>query len=270
MKHCHFSILYNELPLLKQKLPFLYKHFDQLIFYDLNVEDLTFSTDGSHEFIKKYPDPENKITLIEKRDILKVVARRGKSHENKKRMFAVGSNYVKRDMDVFWCTDMDEFFDKRLISEVEGILSRNKNVNVIKNNHIRFVKNQNYVTANNNTAELNFRLARIARHKPGNIYGHCSLQDDFRGITTAKTPIYHFAYCGKERCKNKTHINGLGWYNRLVKLIDSTDFSKTPLVHLKKNGKNIWFAITKVGINERYKITLPDYIDQEELFKDLG
>ena len=71
MKKCHFSILYNELPFLKQKMEFLYSNFDQLIFYDLNVAAKTphFSTDGSHEYIKEYPDPENKITLIEKKDL---------------------------------------------------------------------------------------------------------------------------------------------------------------------------------------------------------
>ena len=58
MKHCHFSILYNELPFLKQKLPFLYDNFDQVIFYDLNVctHQPHFSTDGCHEFIKDFPD----------------------------------------------------------------------------------------------------------------------------------------------------------------------------------------------------------------------
>jgi len=65
MRHCHFSILFNELPYLKQKLPFLYQFFDQIIFYDLNIVTKKFSDDGSHEFIKNYPDPENKITLIE-------------------------------------------------------------------------------------------------------------------------------------------------------------------------------------------------------------
>ena len=73
VKHCHFSILYNELPFLKQKLPFLYKHFGQLIFFDLNVgtENPHFSLDGSHEFIRDYPDPDKKITLINKKDIIK-------------------------------------------------------------------------------------------------------------------------------------------------------------------------------------------------------
>ena len=53
MKHCHFTILYNEIDFLRLKMPFLYEHFDQLIFYDLLVfgNERKFSDDGSHEFI---------------------------------------------------------------------------------------------------------------------------------------------------------------------------------------------------------------------------
>lgn len=104
MKHCHFSIVYNELPFLQQKMPFLYEHFDQLIFYDLHVvgNDVHYSTDGSHDFIAWYPDPERKITLIEKRDLSDVTEYKGHSYVGKQKMFAVGSQYVKSDMDVFW------------------------------------------------------------------------------------------------------------------------------------------------------------------------
>ena len=65
MKHALFSILYNEYGHLKQKLPIFYDIFDQIIFYDLNVGGpktigkFTFSTDGSHEYIKNYPDPKH-------------------------------------------------------------------------------------------------------------------------------------------------------------------------------------------------------------------
>jgi hypothetical protein len=103
MKKCHFSILYNELPFLKQKMDFLYDNFDQLIFYDLNVGTLNphFSIDGSHEFIKDYPDPDNKITLIEKKDLSDVINFRGDGSIEKRKMFAVGSSYVWDDIESF-------------------------------------------------------------------------------------------------------------------------------------------------------------------------
>ena len=46
MKHCHISILCNELPFLKEKLPYLYEHFEQLIFVDYNIITKGNSTDG--------------------------------------------------------------------------------------------------------------------------------------------------------------------------------------------------------------------------------
>src|SRR5210317_294454 len=119
MRKCHFSILYNELPFLKQKMDFLYENFEQLIFYDLNVctPNPHYSIDGSHEFIKDYPDPENKITLIEKTDLSDVTNFRGDSSLEKRKMFAVGSSYVWDDIDSFWCFDLDEFFNESLINK---------------------------------------------------------------------------------------------------------------------------------------------------------
>jgi len=122
MKHCHFSILYNELPFLKAKLPFLYENFHQLIFFDLNIKTHTHSTDGSWEFLKAYPDPESKIVLIDQLDLSHITKYYGHSFVEKRKMFALGSRYVSDDMDVFWCDDMDEFFDVEWIKQVEEIL----------------------------------------------------------------------------------------------------------------------------------------------------
>ena len=61
MKHCHISILCNELPFLQQKLPFLYQHFDQLIFVDYDMTKKCNSQDGSIEYIEGYEDTEKKI-----------------------------------------------------------------------------------------------------------------------------------------------------------------------------------------------------------------
>jgi len=146
MKHCHFSILWNEIAFLKQKLPFLYKHFDQLIFYDLNIRSSTFSNDGGHEYIKNFPDPEKKITLIEKTNLKDVNRYHGSGCIEKQQMFAVGSQYVKSDMDVFWCTDMDEFFKKSLIAKVENLFNTTGYIDILVPQLI-FFKNENYVYA---------------------------------------------------------------------------------------------------------------------------
>jgi len=131
MKHCHLSIVYNELPFLKQKLPFLYENFDQIIFYDLSAFDgkFQFSTDGGHEYIKNYPDPEKKITLIELRHGIQFVPHiGGYTNHIKLRMCNYANQFIRDDMNVFWNTDSDEFFNKELITEVEEILTNNPKV----------------------------------------------------------------------------------------------------------------------------------------------
>lgn len=166
MKHCHFSILYNEYEFLTQKLPFLYDNFDQIIFYDLNVVNFPykFSDDGSHEYIKDYPDPENKIILIEKTDLTDIKNYHGASLIGKRKMFAVGSKYINDDIDVYWCTDMDEFFNKSLIEKVEKIISTTE-YQVIFAPHVIFWKNSNFIfTKKNNDYKIPF-FPRIARHK---------------------------------------------------------------------------------------------------------
>ena len=64
MKHCHISIMSNELIFLKQKLKFLYDNFQQIIFVDYDIINNCNSKDGSIEYIENFNDEHNKITLI--------------------------------------------------------------------------------------------------------------------------------------------------------------------------------------------------------------
>jgi len=180
MKHCHFTILYNELPFLKQKMAFLYENFDQLIFFDLNVGTPIphYSTDGSHEFISEYPDPENKITLIERDNLDDVLNYTGAGSVQKQKMFSVGSQYISDDMDVFWCTDMDEFFHRDLIKKVETIFDEKPDVNSIDMRHYMFWKNTNLILCDAEDDGFDM-YSRVCRHRPGNLYGHCSIHNQF-------------------------------------------------------------------------------------------
>jgi len=205
MRKCHFSILYNELPFLKQKMDFLYDNFDQLIFYDLNVgtSNPHFSTDGSHEFIKDYPDPDNKITLIEKKDLSDVSNFRGDGSIEKRKMFAVGSSYVWDDIDSFWCFDLDEFFHKSLLQKVDDVFEKNLEVNSIEIDHYVFLKDHETIIVDEQSDRWKF-YSRIARHKPGNVYGHCTISSEY--LNTYKVEdesCYHFAWVGETRVKNK-------------------------------------------------------------------
>jgi hypothetical protein len=185
-------------------MPFLYKNFDQLIFYDLSAfsETPEFSSDGSHEYIQNYPDPEEKITLIEQKDLSNVVPL-GESNIIKRKMFSLGSTYVKNDIDVFWCTDMDEFFREDLIKAVEGILSK-ENVS-IQLDHFNFWRTHEYILTQDKNLLWDFGdlLVRICKHTPGNKYGHCSIGKQYPIHKLENHYLYHFAWIGNDRIKNK-------------------------------------------------------------------
>jgi len=206
MKHCHFTILYNEIDFLRLKMPFLYEHFDQLIFYDLLVfgNERKFSDDGSHEFIKNYPDPENKIALIEETDLTNIEPL-GCSNIVKQKMFSYGSKFVHDDIDVFWCTDADEFFKEELIDEVESIFKRS--VNSIGTKFYNFYKTPEFLLTYDKSLTVNpgeNSSVRIVRHKPGNKYGHCDIGKNYKPISLAcKNAIYHLSWVGEKRVKEK-------------------------------------------------------------------
>ena len=261
LKHCHFSILYNELPFLKQKLPFLYDHFDQIIFYDLNIKTFKFSDDGSHEFIKNYPDPLNKITLIEKTNLSDVTNFKGNSFIEKQKMFAVGSSFVKDDIDVFWCTDMDEFFSASLIKKVElqFILEAAKSILVP---HFIFFKDTEHLICRNEfkikNKSIEYQLlpwSRITVHKKGNIYGHCSLQEQFLPSKIVDDMIYHFAYIGDQRVRFKCSL-----YNKQF-LTDVWRKSSSKITNLR--------SLSAHYVIKNKKVIIPDYINVAELLIDL-
>jgi len=263
MKHCHFMILSNEILFLKQKIPFLYENFDQLIFYDLNIYETPpcFSTDGSHEYIKEFPDPENKITLIEKTDIAALPIAPGVSNVNKRRMFIHGSTYVKDDIDVFWCTDADEFFNTSLIGKTEGIFKAHADIDSIELNQYYFWKSPKFIACFDGHPTRKGPI-RITRHRKGNIYGHCSLAFQYPSCFEIEDEmLYHFSCIGDNRMKIKSPqypFKGNYW-----ETWDNFDESKVgnglygyPYMHPNPT--------IHAGI-ARYDGDYPDYIDLDKI-----
>lgn len=246
---------------------FLYDNFDQLIFYDLNINTLKFSDDGGHEYIKNFPDPQNKITLIEKRNLDDVKNYTGASFIIKRKMFAVGSSYVKDDMDVFWCDDMDEFFNKSLIKKVEDMFMLNKNAKTILIPHLMFFKNDNFVYCEKDgNDKIWLPAARITKHKRGNIYGHCSIQKHYGPITKIQDECwYHFSYVGEQRIALKiklyTQAPMRSFYNKVWKNFDESKVSATVF------GTNM-HPVKPWGI-KRYDGVIPDYIDIKMMMSEL-
>lgn len=262
MKHCHFSILCDELPCLRQKVPFLYAHFDQLIFYDLNVVTHEFSTDGSHEYLRDFPDPEGKLTLIEEPN-----ARELRRHKGS--MFKVGSKLVRDDIDVFWCTDMDEFFEESLIVKVEQALGAGLG-NCILLPHLVFFHNERWVFCPPapHTERMPLPWSRVARHRPGNHYRHCQIADQYAPAHLVQDEtMWHFAYVGDAKMKFKTTVHlSKQYYEEVWKQFDESQVTCAPgelwgFPHMHPGGN--------LGI-KRYTGRFPSYLHVDKLMRDLG
>jgi hypothetical protein len=267
MRHCHFSILFNELPYLKQKLPFLYQFFDQIIFYDLNIVTKKFSDDGSHEFIKNYPDPENKITLIEDITITPPDNKWfGAGSSEKQKMFRIGSSYVKDNIDVFWCFDMDEFFDSTLIPKVEEkMLNAPEDLLYgIQVPHLIFFKDQRYRIVQGDLTPKPLPWPRIYKHSPGRIYPHCLADGNFPHCSIPDELIYHLSFCGIQRnllkAKHRQSVS-----KSMMSLISTKDIpiSTGEIKYLGQVHERKDWALTL----NTYPI--PEYMHIEQIFREI-
>ena len=270
------------MPFLKQKLPFLYKHFDQLIFFDLNVGTVSphFSTDGSHEFIEEYPDPQKKITLIKKKNLGDITVFTGGGSIEKQKMFSVGSQYIRDDIDVFWCSDLDEFFNESFIGKVEKTFE-NPKVKTVDLEHYIFWKNFDHILCypDTNTRKM---FARVCRHKKGNLYGHCSLQDQFpETVFVDDEKYYHFSWLGDSRVLSKFgHYSepptGNPAHKQTYKRYWETIWKSFDPQSFSANSQGLHGypdmhpnAAIDMGIR-KFTGSLPPYINYQELKKDLN
>jgi hypothetical protein len=146
-------------------------------------------------------------------------------------MAAYANQFIKDDIEVFWCTDMDEFFNKELIVEVEEILINKPNINCIGTDHYLFWNDFNTILSESLEKYLyHWELSRIARHKKGNKYSHCDLQIRYQPEFRAKNKIYHFSNVGKGKTFNKI----FGYYNSTSENYKSI-WEKYSNIKLEKN-----------------------------------
>jgi hypothetical protein len=265
MKHCHLNLCCNELPFLKQKLPFLYEHFGQIIIIDYDILKECNSIDGSIEFIKTYPDPENKITLLTNFNPNEITEYNGVSMIAKQKMFAYGSKYINNDIDIIWATDLDEFFDKNAINIVNDKFQNDKNLISIDIPHINFVYNQ-YNTFKYKT--LFYIKPRITKHIKGKIYGHCNFETYGKTLKLTNCRFYHFSYVGYNRCNHKLLL----FNTKTTSKHQYIDWCKKYKNHLinKKKHIDICHPGSKNIISIKYDKTYPSYINIEQMINELN
>ncbi len=260
MNHCHISIMCNELIFLKQKLPFLYNNFKQLIFVDYNIFDKCNSNDGTIEYIESFNDVDNKITLIKDFNPSIVSKYNGVSVIEKQKMFAVASRYVYDNIDIVWATDLDEFFEKDLINEVENIYLNDKELVSIDLPHKIFAYNQYNIFDDTNDFYIK---PRITKHKKGKQYGHCNFETYGKTIKYSNRYLYHFAFIGFKRCDfkfNKIYKNNQKpWLEAYLKAISNKE--KHIILHHPAYKK-----LYTIPYNGDY----PDYIDVDTMCKSLN
>lgn len=276
MKHCHLSIMCNELIFLKQKLNFLYENFDQIIFVDYDILNKQNSTDGSIEYLENFDDPENKLHLIKftENDNREITNFRGVSMIEKRKMFAKGSLIINDDIDFIWSTDMDEFFDKKLISIVEDEFNNDSQLATLNIPHYIFVYNQyNIFKGESINGSSYICPPRITKHVKGKIYGHCNFQNNGKCVKCEKEFIYHFAWVGVNRIKHKNQIYNQSNNERKREIGES--FLKKYLMHLINNKKTIDIFHTNLDLNMKsiefnQVDKIPEYINIEEMISELN
>lgn len=260
MKHCHISIMCNELPFLKYKLPFLYHNFAQLIFVDYNVDEKCNSNDGTIEYINNFDDRDKKITFIKDFDPSSINEYFGVSVIEKRKMFAEASKYVNDNIDIVWATDLDEFFEKDLIKEVENIYMNNPQIASIDLPHKIFAYNQ-YNVFNKNDFYIK---PRITKHKKGFIYGHCNFETYGKTIKYSKRYLYHFAFVGYKRCYFK--------FNKIYKNTKMLSWLQNYSDAMSRGEKYI--VLHHPAIADLHTVSYegfyPDYIDVDAMCMSLN
>lgn len=259
MRHSHISLLCNELLFLKRKLPFLYKHFDQIIFVDYDLMNEKNSTDGSIEYIENFEDSENKITLLKFSKHTKIEKFKGSGFEEKRKMFAYASEVVRDDIDIVWATDMDEFFNESLISVVESIYKSDGNLQSIDLPHKVFIFNEhNYFPVDDF-----YITPRITKHKPKFLYGHCDFGNYGKTIKYTDEFLYHYAFVGYKRTLHKQKLydkEDKDWFERYLKFLNNGD-QYVDLEHPSRHRRLR---------SDKYLGSHPEYLDVDNMCNELN
>jgi len=263
MKHCHLSLCFNELPFLKQKLPFLYDNFDQIIFIDYNILKKCNSDDGSVEYIENFNDCKKKITLLKNFNPDEINDYNGVSIVEKRKMFAYGSKYIRDDIDILWATDLDEFFNIELIKDVENLYSYDNELVSIDIPHIPFVYNQFNIFS---VDTLFYIKPRITKHIKNKIYGHCNFETYGKTIKISHEYLYHFSYVGINRCKDKLLLYSLHYKDRQKWIDKYLSFLKNGDKYININHPGM-IHIKTIKYENEY---IPAYININEMINELN
>ena len=215
-KFSFVMIVLNGMPFIEASLKSIYDFAYEIVIIEGAVEKCAFaanpdgsSTDGTVEFIKAFPDPENKIKLIQ-----------GKWPE-KCEMQNEGLNRVTGDY--LWLIDSDEVYKKEDITTIYETLKQDTTIKQVTIPPIHFWKGFNHIFYSKKIAERFWRIFQINRpchfttHRPPTLYwdGQKKLTRDMNVWNISldnKIRLYHYSYVFEEQVRQKmTLYTHYGW-----------------------------------------------------------
>lgn len=274
MKHCIINLIYNEITFMKFKLPFYYKYFSQIIFVDYDILYHGTSDDGTLEFIKEFPDPENKIILLT--DFNKIKDTISYTNDEiigileEELMMKYALKYVDINTNILWTIDLDEFFNHVLFDKVEKEYENDENLFSIDLYWKTFIYNQ-YNILEEPDRITGFYPLRIIKYNKNITEKYSTKYNLFnRGIGKTKLLdeyLYHFSYVGYKRCFNK-----LNMYNKCsTSKHMQDDWLNQYMNHLKNNDKYV--SLVHPGSRKsvsKYDGPFPDGVNIDNMITELN
>ncbi len=261
-------IVLNGLPFIEYSLKCIYNFAHEIIIVEGAVKDCRFaadanggSTDGTVEFIKRFPDPQNKIRLI-----------RGtwpeKCEMQNKALEYVTGDYV-------WLTDSDEVYRFGDLEKVRRIIQENPQVTQLNFIGDNFWKGYDYIYVSPKLSSEGFHWRRVFKFKPGAKFtthrpptmvwpGQNRTLEQMQcvdGFTTRKMGIIpcHYNYVLDQQVRQKIALyKNYGWEKSWK--IDFADWYQ--------NCFQAWNADTREAIEKKYPIWTGDKQSKSQRFTD--
>lgn len=260
-------IVLNGMPFIKYSIKALYEYVKEIIIVEGCVKNCKFaanpdgsSTDGTVAFIKNYPDPENKIKLIqgmweEKCDM------------QDEALEKVTGDYV-------WLVDSDEIYKKKDIEAILQLLSNDSEITEVRIRGYSFWKDINYYVQSDKFVHPVWAFRRLFKFYPGSTFiqhrpprlmwpdgkytdkGKIFLADQSDELDIK---MYHYCYTSPSQVRQKKiYYHNLNWDKQwncdIMKWLNDLYFE--------------WTVENRESIEKTYPVWMVDKMSKTQLFED--
>jgi len=219
MKISYVMIVLNGMPFIQAALKAIYKSAHEIIIVEGAVINCAFASnadgsswDGTVEFIKSFPDPKNKIKLIQG------------SWPEKCEMQNLALS--KATGDYLWLVDSDEVYKESDIRSIIAVLKQNPDVYRVEVPFLHFFKGYEYVIDTREIPRL--RTARVFKiekgayfttHRPPTLFIPSKQKTSIDLLTLNPAileklgvTVYHYSYVSEDQVLQKLNLyRAYGW-----------------------------------------------------------